>query len=68
MAEDTPDREQADAEEERLEEETGVGIGDESIKRGTEEPRGEPMAPDPPDHRSGLKTEGASGKPESDTP
>lgn len=56
MAADTPDREQADAEQEHLEEETGVGIGEESIKRGTEEPSGEPKAPDPPDHRSGLET------------
>jgi len=57
MAETNPDREQADAEKEKLEHETGVGIGEESIKRGTEEPRGDPQAPDPPDHKSGLATE-----------
>lgn len=56
MAEDTPDREQADAEQQHLDEETGVGVGDESIKRGTEGPRGDPQAPDPPDHSGGLDT------------
>ncbi len=58
MAEDIPDREQADAEREHLDEEVGVGIGDESIKPGTEEPRGDPQAPDPPNHGGGLDTDG----------
>lgn len=68
MADDAADRQSDPTEGERLEEETGVGIGDEGIKRGTEEPRGEPMAPDPPDHRSGLETASETEKSGGDTP
>lgn len=53
MVDDTPER-RTDIEGERLEEESGVGIGGDITS--TEEPA-EVLPDDPPDHRSGLATE-----------
>lgn len=53
MVDDTPER-PTDIEGERLDEESGVGIGGDI--KSTEEPA-EVLPDDPPDHRSGLQTE-----------